>query len=97
MRKVVIIGAGPAGLTAAYTMLKRSKEAWNEDYIPSFEELDDDLHVICHWEDEFWYEYDSPIKKSAFILPYKDWYFDFSIYGQDWQWLYIYYRLKKIM
>ena len=76
-------------------MLKRSKEAWNEDYIPSFEELDDDLHVICHWEDEFWYEYDSPIKKSAFILPYKDWYFDFSIYGQDWQSLFVYYRLKN--
>ena len=76
-------------------MLKRSNEVWNEDYIPSFEELDNDLHIICHWEDEFWDEYDTPLKKSAFILPYKDWYFDFSIYGQDWQSLFVHYRLKS--
>ena len=27
MKKVIVIGAGPAGLTAAYELLKRDKEA----------------------------------------------------------------------
>ena len=74
-------------------MLKRSENLWNLK-IPSFEELND-IVSVCEYEDVFWEEWDTyreNITKQEFIIPYKDWYFWYTYWWQDWLWFYITYK-----
>ena len=73
-------------------MLKRSEKLWSLE-IPTFEELDD-VVTACEYEDVFWEEWDTyreNITKQEFIIPYKDWYFWYTYWWQDWIWFYITY------
>ena len=73
-------------------MLKRSETLWNIQ-IPSFDEIDDVLSIKCEYENDIsWEPYFENLTKKDFILPYKDWYFWFSYWGQDWWWFTIEYR-----
>lgn len=74
-------------------MLKRSEKLWSLE-IPTFEELDDVI-TECEYEDIFWEEWDTywkNITKQEFIIPYKDWYFWYTYWWNDWLWFYITYK-----
>ena len=59
--------------------------------IPSFDELDQKTTISCLYEDRYWDTGYAFLTKKQFILPYKDWYFSYSYYGQDGLWLSISY------
>ena len=85
-------------------MLKRSKEWWvkttttSSTKIPSFDELDQKSTISCTYVDDFdGEEYTTFLSKKTMLLPYKDWYFGFSYWGQEGYSFYVDYRLSSNM
>ena len=80
-------------------MLKRASDLWNKVNNPavSFSELSDKTPLKCTYQSIFaeGWDFQDSVYKKYLLLPYKDWYFSFTIAWQDWYDVNIDYRLAN--